>query len=96
MKISNMTRTKDANPVATGAIGAAAGAVIVGATSVLLTNRSARRKIADKLKDIGDYAQDAMDAVSDVAKDSQLRRVKFAGVKDGKSLKLKKGNSKKR
>lgn len=89
-----MARTKGISPVTAGAIGAAAGAVIGGATSVLLTNKSARRKIASRLKDIGEYAEQAMNAASDVAKDNQFRHVRLTGVKGGKT-KSRKRNSQK-
>lgn len=80
-----MPRTREPNPFTTGAIGAAAGAVIGGATSVLLTNKSARRKIASKLKDIKDYAQETVMTVGDMTKENGLKRVRLAGVKGGKT-----------
>lgn len=82
-----MPRTRDPNPITSGAIGALGGAVIGGATSVLLTNKSARDKIASRLKDIRGYAKEAITSVGDMADQNQLRRVKFAGVKGGKTKK---------
>lgn len=82
-----MPRTREPNPITSGAIGAAAGAVIGGATSVILTNKSARRKIASKLRDMSDYAQDALMSVSDMTQQNGLRHVRFAGVKGGKTRK---------
>ncbi len=80
-----MPKTRDPNPIAPGAIGAASGAIIGGATAILLTNKKARQKIASKLRDMGDYAQEALSTVGDMAQDNQLRRMRFAGVKGGKS-----------
>lgn len=88
-----MARTRDSSPITTGAIGAAAGAVIGGATTVLLTNKNTRRKIVSKLRDIKDYAENAMEAVSDVAKDSQLKHVRLAGVKGGRTRSIKRRKS---
>lgn len=85
-----MARIKGANPIATGAIGAAGGAVIGAATGVLLTNKKARQKIASRLNDIKDYAEEAMSAVSDVAKEVQMGRTRYAGVKGGRTRKSRK------
>lgn len=82
-----MTKTRDSNPITSGAIGAAAGAVIGGATTVLLTNKSTRRKIVSKLMDIKDYAEDAAKTVNDVAAKQQMGRLRLAGVKGGRTKK---------
>lgn len=80
-----MARTKTPNPLTTGAIGAAGGALIGGATGILLSSKTTRQKVASRLKNLRDYAQEAVKAVNDMAVNQQMKKVRFAGVKGGRT-----------
>lgn len=74
--------TRSDNPIAPGAIGAAAGAVIGGATGVLLGSDKARQKVREGLQTAGEYVQETLSSIDTGQINRRLARV---GVKGGKS-----------
>lgn len=79
-------RKSDNNPIAPGAIGAAAGAIVGGVTGVLLSNKDARKKVTSGFNDVKEYAQEAFSAMNTAAEDGiNTRRLARVGVKGGAS-----------
>lgn len=80
-----------------GAIGAAAGAVIGGATGVLLGSKKARSKVKEGVEAVGVFVQDTISSIDSEA--INLRRLAKVGMKGGRSkrhsLNLKQRNRKK-
>ncbi len=74
--------SKNDNPIAPGAIGAAAGAVIGGATGVLMGSEKARAKLKQGLQTVSEYAQET---ISSIDTNQINRRLAKVGMKGGKS-----------
>lgn len=81
-----MAKTKSSqpspNPMATGAIGAAAGTVIGVATGVILSNKKARAKVVAGFEEVKGYAQEAMSNMNNGQLNPRLAKV---GIKGGAS-----------
>ncbi|HKC14751.1 MAG TPA: hypothetical protein VKC89_02200 [Patescibacteria group bacterium] len=82
-----MARTKQSsrgpNPLATGAVGAATGAVVGVATGVLMSNKKARQKVIAGFEEVKIYAQEAMSNMGNgVNMNPKLAKV---GIKGGAS-----------
>lgn len=77
-----MAEAKQPNPMATGAMGAAAGAVVGAATGILLTNKKARAKVIAGFEEVKGYAKEAMSNMNSAQLNPRLAKV---GIKGGAS-----------
>lgn len=70
--------------VSAGVIGAVAGTVIGGATGILLSNKKAKKFIADGFEEVKGYTEDALESMNTMP-DRNNQRLAKVGMKGGRS-----------